>query len=207
MAWSRVRHGSKLWVTQFAAQLRSAPCLRESRTYRPKPDLISSILFPAVVFISRPSSFAEPLTEVSAILSARDHCRFLRRPAPPFSPAVLRPGVSGVHHELGNSLRCHFMHRLQAMRAGRAAENGLPYDDKIAEQNVTSAHKYTTVLTTDDKFMRKLCMNCDAPACASVCPVRQIFVGVLLDALAGFFQQFVALPRWAARAPSSPVTG
>jgi hypothetical protein len=99
------------------------------------------------------------------------------------------------------------MHRLQAMRAGRAAENGLPYDDKIAEQNVTSAHKYTTVLTTDDKFMRKLCMNCDAPACASVCPVRQIFVGVLLDALAGFFQQFVALPRWAARAPSSPVTG
>src|SRR5580698_485945 len=52
-----------------------------------------------------------------------------------------------------------------------AAENGLPYDDKIAEQEVTSAHKYTTILTKDDKFMRKLCMNCDDPACASVCPV------------------------------------
>ena len=52
-----------------------------------------------------------------------------------------------------------------------ASENGLPYDDKIAAQDVTSAHKYTTVLTKDDKFMRKLCMNCDDPACASVCPV------------------------------------
>ena len=52
-----------------------------------------------------------------------------------------------------------------------ATENGLPYDEKIADQQVTSAHKYTTVLTKDDKFMRKLCMNCDDPACASVCPV------------------------------------
>ena len=52
-----------------------------------------------------------------------------------------------------------------------ATENGLPYDDKIAAQEVTSAHKYTAVLTKDDKFMRKLCMNCDDPACASVCPV------------------------------------
>ena len=52
-----------------------------------------------------------------------------------------------------------------------ATENGLAYDDKIAEQNVTSAYKLTTVLTKDDKFMRKLCMNCDDPACASVCPV------------------------------------
>src|SRR5271157_3787320 len=52
-----------------------------------------------------------------------------------------------------------------------ATENGLPYDDTIAAQDVTSAHKYTAVLTKDDKFMRKLCMNCDDPACASVCPV------------------------------------
>ncbi len=52
-----------------------------------------------------------------------------------------------------------------------ATENGLPYDDRIAAQEVTSAQKYTTVLTKDDKFMRKLCMNCDDPACASVCPV------------------------------------
>ena len=54
---------------------------------------------------------------------------------------------------------------------GCATENGLPYDDKIAAEEVTSAHKYTVVLTKDDKFMRRLCMNCDDPACASVCPV------------------------------------
>ena len=51
-----------------------------------------------------------------------------------------------------------------------AAENGLPYDDKIAEQEVTSAHKYTVVLTKEDKFMRRLCMHCEDPACASVVP-------------------------------------
>jgi ferredoxin len=52
-----------------------------------------------------------------------------------------------------------------------ATENGLPYDDRIADQQITSAHKYTAILIKDDKFMRKLCMNCDDPACASVCPV------------------------------------
>lgn len=54
---------------------------------------------------------------------------------------------------------------------GCATQNGLPYDDKIAEQDFTSAHKYTTVLAKGDKYMRRLCMNCDDPACASVCPV------------------------------------
>ncbi len=52
-----------------------------------------------------------------------------------------------------------------------ATENGLPYDDRIAAEEVTSAHKYTTVLVKEDKFMRRLCQHCDDPACASVCPV------------------------------------
>lgn len=52
-----------------------------------------------------------------------------------------------------------------------ATENGLPYDESIAAQEYTSAHKFTAVLNSQDKFMRKLCMNCDDPACASVCPV------------------------------------
>jgi formate dehydrogenase iron-sulfur subunit len=36
---------------------------------------------------------------------------------------------------------------------------------------VQSEHKYTVVLTKDDKFMRRLCMHCEHPACASACPV------------------------------------
>src|ERR1035437_1790154 len=52
-----------------------------------------------------------------------------------------------------------------------AEQNKLPYDDKVAAESVQSAHKYTVVLTKDDKFMRRLCMNCERPACASVCPV------------------------------------
>jgi len=49
-----------------------------------------------------------------------------------------------------------------------ATENGLPYDDKIAAQEVTSATIHY-VLTKDDKFMRRLCMNCDdRPALQSV---------------------------------------
>ena len=49
-----------------------------------------------------------------------------------------------------------------------ATENGLPYDDKIAEQDFTSAYKYTTVLAKGDKYMRRLCQHCLEPACASV---------------------------------------
>ena len=55
--------------------------------------------------------------------------------------------------------------------AGCAQQNKLPYDDKVAAEPVQSAHKYTVVLTKDDKFMRRLCMHCEKPACASVCPV------------------------------------
>ena len=52
-----------------------------------------------------------------------------------------------------------------------AQQNQLPYDDAVAAESVQSAHKYTVVLTKDDKFMRRLCMHCEKPACASVCPV------------------------------------
>jgi len=52
-----------------------------------------------------------------------------------------------------------------------AQQNKLPYDDAVASEAVQSAHKYTVVLTKGDKFMRRLCMHCEKPACASVCPV------------------------------------
>jgi formate dehydrogenase iron-sulfur subunit len=52
-----------------------------------------------------------------------------------------------------------------------AERNKLPYNDAIAAEEVQSAHKYTVVLAKGDKFMRRLCMNCEDPTCASVCPV------------------------------------
>jgi formate dehydrogenase iron-sulfur subunit len=52
-----------------------------------------------------------------------------------------------------------------------AEHNGLPYNDDIAAEPKQSEHKFTVVLTENDHFMRRLCMHCDEPACASVCPV------------------------------------
>jgi formate dehydrogenase iron-sulfur subunit len=57
---------------------------------------------------------------------------------------------------------------------GCADRNGLPYDDKIAAEQKQSEHKLTAVLTRNDKFMRRLCMNCLDPTCASVCPVAAL---------------------------------
>lgn len=53
-----------------------------------------------------------------------------------------------------------------------AKQNGLPYDENIAKVKQTSATKFTYVATTnDEKYMRRLCMHCEDPTCASVCPV------------------------------------
>ncbi len=52
-----------------------------------------------------------------------------------------------------------------------AQRNGLPYDDAIAAEQKQSDHKLTVVLSKNDKYMRRLCMNCADPTCASVCPV------------------------------------
>jgi formate dehydrogenase iron-sulfur subunit len=52
-----------------------------------------------------------------------------------------------------------------------AERNKLPYDDKIQAEQKQSAHKLTVVLERDGHFMRRLCMNCLDPSCASVCPV------------------------------------
>ncbi|HTZ95118.1 MAG TPA: 4Fe-4S dicluster domain-containing protein [Terriglobales bacterium] len=55
--------------------------------------------------------------------------------------------------------------------AACAEQNKLPYTDAIAAEEKQSEHKFTAILTRGDKFMRRLCMNCQEPACASVCPV------------------------------------
>jgi formate dehydrogenase iron-sulfur subunit len=52
-----------------------------------------------------------------------------------------------------------------------ADKNKLPYDDKIAAENKQSDHKFTVVLAKNDKYMRRMCMHCEDPSCASVCPV------------------------------------
>jgi formate dehydrogenase iron-sulfur subunit len=47
----------------------------------------------------------------------------------------------------------------------------LPYDDKVAAAERLSENKLTTIKTFGEKYSRRLCMHCNEPTCASVCPV------------------------------------
>jgi formate dehydrogenase iron-sulfur subunit len=52
-----------------------------------------------------------------------------------------------------------------------AEQNKLPYSEAVASEERQSDHKFTVVLAKGERFMRRMCMNCLDPACASVCPV------------------------------------
>ncbi|MBL8295125.1 MAG: 4Fe-4S dicluster domain-containing protein [Bryobacterales bacterium] len=52
---------------------------------------------------------------------------------------------------------------------------GNPYNEQIGAQEKLSARKLTTIQTKGEKFMRKLCMHCLEPACASACPVSALY--------------------------------
>jgi formate dehydrogenase iron-sulfur subunit len=55
-----------------------------------------------------------------------------------------------------------------------AKRNNLPYDVDVADETKLSAHKLTVVMAKGENFMRRLCMNCEDPTCASVCPVAAL---------------------------------
>lgn len=60
----------------------------------------------------------------------------------------------------------------QECEAGCAQANGLPWDESMMRETRAFDKKYTFIKTVDeDKYMRHLCMHCEDPSCASVCPV------------------------------------
>ena len=61
--------------------------------------------------------------------------------------------------------------------AACAKQNGLPYDETVAKVKKTSDTKYTYVKVLnkgEEKYMRSMCMHCEDPTCASVCPVKAL---------------------------------
>jgi formate dehydrogenase iron-sulfur subunit len=81
-------------------------------------------------------------------------------------PLMKNTTVTGLLYDATKCIGC-----LECERAC-AKQNGNPYDESIAQEKKTSAHKFTYVATLpDDKYMRRLCMHCGDPTCASVCPV------------------------------------
>src|SRR5438045_1109251 len=59
----------------------------------------------------------------------------------------------------------------KACEGACAARWGLPYDEKIAAEEHLSAHKLTAIESHGERYSRRLCMHCEQPTCASVCPV------------------------------------